>query len=270
MDIKHVLGTNPLRPAYRLTRPPTGEDPGPPGWSATTAAWSNRRRPPAPGSVSTTSHPATPSGVAPFELADRLVTAGEWLEFMADGGYRRPELWLSDGWAAVQPARPRGAAVLGARRRRLVASTPCTGRPGSTDAAGRPRQLLRGGRLRPLDGGRGCRPRRNGRWLPAASRDPRHLRWSSIPRPPAPTRAGSARCTDPPGSGRRAPTCPIPGSAPPPARWGSTTGSSWSANKPCGAAQPSPPPGHTRLSYRNFFPPGARWPMTGIRLARSD
>ncbi len=32
MDIKHVLGTNPLRPAYRLTRPPAGEDPGPPGW----------------------------------------------------------------------------------------------------------------------------------------------------------------------------------------------------------------------------------------------
>ena len=38
----------------------------------------------------------------PFRIADRLVTAGEWLEFIADGGYRRPELWLSDGWYAVQ------------------------------------------------------------------------------------------------------------------------------------------------------------------------
>ena len=37
----------------------------------------------------------------PFELADRLVTNGEWLAFMADGGYRRPELWLSEGWARV-------------------------------------------------------------------------------------------------------------------------------------------------------------------------
>ena len=34
-------------------------------------------------------------------IADRLVTNGEWLEFMADGGYRRPGLWLSDGWATV-------------------------------------------------------------------------------------------------------------------------------------------------------------------------
>ena len=34
-------------------------------------------------------------------IADRLVTNGEWLEFMADGGYHRPELWLSDGWATV-------------------------------------------------------------------------------------------------------------------------------------------------------------------------
>ena len=38
----------------------------------------------------------------PFRIADRLVTAGEWLEFMADDGYGRPELWLSDGWYAVQ------------------------------------------------------------------------------------------------------------------------------------------------------------------------
>ena len=38
----------------------------------------------------------------PYALCERLVTCGEFAEFMADGGYRRPELWLSDGWAAVQ------------------------------------------------------------------------------------------------------------------------------------------------------------------------
>ena len=37
-----------------------------------------------------------------FRLANRLVTGGEYLEFMSDGGYRRPELWLSDGWAGIQ------------------------------------------------------------------------------------------------------------------------------------------------------------------------
>ena len=39
--------------------------------------------------------------LAPFRLASRLVTNGEWKAFMADNGYGRPELWLSDGWAAV-------------------------------------------------------------------------------------------------------------------------------------------------------------------------
>jgi ergothioneine biosynthesis protein EgtB len=38
----------------------------------------------------------------PYGLAERLVTCGEYAEFMEDGGYRRPELWLSDGWNAVQ------------------------------------------------------------------------------------------------------------------------------------------------------------------------
>jgi len=38
----------------------------------------------------------------PFEISDRLVTNGEWLEFMADGGYARADLWLSDGWSQVQ------------------------------------------------------------------------------------------------------------------------------------------------------------------------
>ena len=38
----------------------------------------------------------------PFKLANRLVTCGEYAEFMADGGYRNPELWLSAGWDAVK------------------------------------------------------------------------------------------------------------------------------------------------------------------------
>ncbi len=38
----------------------------------------------------------------PYALADRLVTCGEFAEFMADGGYRRPEFWLSAGWDAVK------------------------------------------------------------------------------------------------------------------------------------------------------------------------
>jgi ergothioneine biosynthesis protein EgtB len=38
----------------------------------------------------------------PYALANRLVTCGEYAEFIADSGYQRPELWLSEGWLAVQ------------------------------------------------------------------------------------------------------------------------------------------------------------------------
>ena len=56
----------------------------------------------------------------PYRLADRLVTNGEWLEFMADRGYERHELWLSDGWGKVRGGGLAGAVLLARGRRRLV------------------------------------------------------------------------------------------------------------------------------------------------------
>ena len=47
-------------------------------------------------------YPRHTTWLQPFEISDRLVTNGEWLKFMASGGYARPELWLSDGWSLVQ------------------------------------------------------------------------------------------------------------------------------------------------------------------------
>ena len=161
MDIKHVLSLNPLRPAYAGSAE-RRRDPRPARAGSTSrAAWS-RSATTARASPSTTSCPATSSTSQPYRLADRLVTNGEWLEFMADGGYHRPELWLSDGWAPGQRRGLGRAALLDRARRRTGSSTPSTapGRstPGcrsATSASTRPRPTPRG----PASG---CRPRPSG------------------------------------------------------------------------------------------------------------
>jgi len=111
-DILHLFAQNPLKPAYRPDTPAIG---------------ANR-----PSSSAPAAHIDFPGGLVevgadaydglagfafdnegprhkvylqPFRMADRLATNAEWLAFMDDGGYARPELWLSDGWACVAAER---------------------------------------------------------------------------------------------------------------------------------------------------------------------
>ena len=119
-DILHAFFTNPLRPAYLSD---STSDPG------------SQNRDPSTGSGQALGHPSSGFGalrfesfegglrevghggdgfcfdnemprhrvwLEPFSLANRLVTCGEFAEFMEDGGYRRAEFWLSAGWSAVQ------------------------------------------------------------------------------------------------------------------------------------------------------------------------
>jgi len=99
-DIKHVLSCNPLWPAYRedqFTRAGTlapldwiGFEPGiyRIGHENGDFAYDNES-------------PRHRVFLEPFEIADRLVTSGEYEAFVADGGYQRPELWLAEGWGRV-------------------------------------------------------------------------------------------------------------------------------------------------------------------------
>ena len=104
----------------------------------------------------------------PHAIANRCVTNGEWAEFIADGGYRDPALWLSEGWDWVQREGIERAALLARRRHALHARRPPRDRP---RRAGRACQLLRGRRLRPL--GRARLPT-EAEWEDAfASADPR-------------------------------------------------------------------------------------------------
>ena len=100
-DILHVNWSNPLRPAYRESGPPSCEVVKPLEWV------------PYPEGVQRIGHdddgfafdneyPRHRVFVHAFELASRLVTAREFMEFIEAGGYQRPDLWLSDGWTRVQ------------------------------------------------------------------------------------------------------------------------------------------------------------------------
>lgn len=99
-DIKHALSFNPARTAYAQRWPMTSVRAQPLAWFAM------------PGGLIEHGHDAALDGsfcfdnetprhlayTAPFQLASRPVNYGEYLAFIEDGGYRRPELWLSMGW----------------------------------------------------------------------------------------------------------------------------------------------------------------------------
>jgi len=103
-DIKHVFSVNPLRPAYVVERSAKNSAVFPDG----KIKWVSF-----PEGVYTIGYdgdgfaydnecPQHREFIESFQIASRLVTNREYLEFMEDGGYERPELWLSDGWTTVE------------------------------------------------------------------------------------------------------------------------------------------------------------------------
>lgn len=102
LDIKHALSMNPaVGPAYADVVVPSAADPGPPGWvdfDGGVVQIGCEDGAAADGFAFDNEGPCHEVRLYDFALADRLVTAGEWLAFVDDGGYERPELWKSDGW----------------------------------------------------------------------------------------------------------------------------------------------------------------------------
>jgi ergothioneine biosynthesis protein EgtB len=97
-DVKHVFSVNPLRPAYQRPRPLAVEEVAPPEWIPLEGGvrWIGHE---GSGFAYDNEGPRHRVYLEPFRLSSRLVTNGEYREFMEDGGYQRPELWLSLGWA---------------------------------------------------------------------------------------------------------------------------------------------------------------------------
>jgi ergothioneine biosynthesis protein EgtB len=101
MDIKHVFSMNPLLPAYQAPRPHAAARARSPAW-VEFAGGLDEIGHAGPGFAFDNEGPRHKVWLEPFRLASQPVSCGDYLNFMGDGGYRRPEFWLSDGWACVQ------------------------------------------------------------------------------------------------------------------------------------------------------------------------
>jgi dimethylhistidine N-methyltransferase len=186
--------------------------------------------------------------LAPYRLADSLVTNGEWLAFMDDGGYRRPEFWLSDGWARVQ-AEGWEAPLYWER-----------------DDGGWKAMSLAG--LAPVDP---AAPVVHISFFEAAAfaawagkRLPTEAEWehAAASRPEA-----LAQLFGEVWQWTASAYSPHPGFAPAAGAVGEYNAKFMVGQMVLKGAAHATPAGHSRTSYRNFFHPHQRWMFAGLRLA---
>lgn len=101
MDVLHLFSQSPLLPAYDASWPAiNGDRAG--KFKHCGGGFADIGATPEDNFAFDNERPRHLYWLQPFEISDRLVTNAQWLEFIADGGYARPELWLSDGWDLLQ------------------------------------------------------------------------------------------------------------------------------------------------------------------------
>jgi len=199
-----------------------------------------------------------------FEIAERAVTNADWLEFMADGGYRRADLWLSDGWAHLQSTGWDAPGywddhdgqwtsfTLSGRRPVVPAEPVCHVSFYEADAFAR---------------WAGARLPTEFEWEAAARRRP-DLRGQLLDADRAhPAAAGAAMVGDV-WEWTASAYLPYPGFVPANGAVGEYNGKFMCDQHVLRGASAVTPVGHERITYRNFFPAHSRWAFSGLRLAR--
>lgn len=274
-DIQHALSFNPQQPAYQAPRPPVKVVPQPMRWHAYGGGLVHHgfdaQRDGAFAFDNET--PRHRVFIAPFELASRPVSNNEMMAFMADGGYQRPELWLSMGWDWVNA---------GARRLPLY----WQGR------AGEYRHFTLQGLLAVDPDAPVCHlsyfeADAFARW--AGARLPTEFEWELAARALPETARQPANFAD---HGVLRPMPELQGDDTPVQLYGDVWEWTQSNYNPYPGYQAwegvvgeyngkfmcnqlvlrggscATPQSHIRASYRNFFPPDAQWQFSGLRLAR--
>ncbi|WP_207002805.1 ergothioneine biosynthesis protein EgtB [Trinickia mobilis] len=264
-DILHAFSCNTLMPAYRDSRH-DGCDRRPESTPGAPLAlqpveWLRR-----PGGVVGIGHaeegfcfdnelPRHEVLLRPYEIAHRLVTCGDYAAFVADGGYERPELWLSDGWAIVQREQLAAPVYWHKAEDRWSANDPSSWLIFGLDG------------LQPLD------PRAPVSQLSffeaaayaewAGARLPTEFEWEAAFDAP-----GITQMTGHVWQWTRSSYDPYPGFRPLPGIVVEYNGKFMVGQIVLRGGSIATPPGHARRSYRNFFPPAARWQFSGVRLVR--
>jgi ergothioneine biosynthesis protein EgtB len=273
-DIKHVFSVNPLRPVYRAAAPGPAHPAPPLGWVGVDEGVYEIGHA-GPGFAFDNETPRHRVFLEPFALATRLVTCGEYLDFMRDGGYRTPTLWLSEGWATVQA---RGW------------TEPFYW---EDDGAGGYAHFTLAG-MRPVDPAEPVchlsffEAEAFARW--AGARLPTEAEWevaaAGLPLDGPYVESGRYHpsvAPDASGDGAAALTQlygdvwqwtrsqydPYPGYAPAPGALGEYNGKFMCNQFVLRGASCATSRTHARPTYRNFFPPDACWQFTGLRLARN-
>jgi ergothioneine biosynthesis protein EgtB len=271
-DIKHLLSMNPLFPAYASEL--KGRNAGKPekpielnwlSFDAGVAEIGNQGN----RFCFDNEMPRHRQFVEAFSLASRLVTNAEYTSFIDDGGYRNPALWLSEGWDWVHSQ----------------ASQPIT-QPlywHRNDGSAWQEFTLHG--LQWLDPQAPAihlsyfEADAYARWMGA--RLPTEFEWEVAAtviesgdapelHPQPVRRIGLAQLFGTAWQWTTSSYAPYPGFAAADGAIGEYNGKFMVNQYVLRGSSCVTPDGHARVSYRNFFPAGARWQFSGVRLARSD
>ena len=205
----------------------------------------------------------------PFQLANRPITNGEYIEFIADGGYDNPLHWLSDAWECVKEEQWRAPLYWRKSDSGWMEFTLFGERPVNLDA---PVCHISYYEAAAYATWADARLPTEIEWEAAASLFPLTGRFLKDGSPTAPAPAvGDERLLQLFGDvweWTASPYVAYPGFSPPDGAIGEYNGKFMSGQMVLRGGSCATPQGHLRLSYRNFFPPAARWQFSGLRLAR--